>query len=386
MRYLAIDYGGKRTGLALCDKAEMIASPVAVIENKAQLMKEILNIVETEQVEAIVVGLPLNMDGSEGPAAKTVRSFARELAVHINIPIVFHDERLSSFEAEEKLAAADLTRKKKKKRLDAIAAAAILQSFLDKKHEEGKLKPNLVVANDYEELSRKAVEIFVQAARDSIADRGTFHTAISGGNTPKHFFELLAQRQDSLSLPWEKIHVFWVDERCVPPDSEQSNYKLAAEAFLSQVGIPSENVHRIAGESQDLNAAAQTYENTIRKVFEIGAEDVPVFDLIELGMGPDGHTASLFPNSPVLLEATRLAVPVYMTDGKLNRITLTVPVLQAASRLVVMVSGADKAQTLANVFSGDFDATRYPIRVLWPALNRIAWLVDTNAAQLLKNV
>lgn len=136
MRYLAIDYGGKRTGLALCDRSEMIASPIAVIEIPALVIQKILAIIKDEQVEAVVVGLPMNMDGTEGQAAKAVRSFAKELAARTAVPIIFHDERLSSFEAEEKLAAADFTRKKKKKRLDAVAAAGILQSFLDKKNQD----------------------------------------------------------------------------------------------------------------------------------------------------------------------------------------------------------------------------------------------------------
>jgi putative Holliday junction resolvase len=136
MRYLAIDYGGKRTGLALCDQAEMLASPVAVIDIPALVIQKVLMIIKDEQVETVVVGLPMNMDGTEGPSAKAVRTFAKELAARTAVPIIFHDERLSSFEAEEKLAAADFTRKKKKKRLDAVAAAGILQSFLDKKHED----------------------------------------------------------------------------------------------------------------------------------------------------------------------------------------------------------------------------------------------------------
>ena len=138
MRYLAIDYGGKRTGLALCDRSEMLASPIAVLDNPAMVIQKVLAIIRDEQVETIVVGLPMNMDGTEGQAAKSVRAFAKELAQKTAIPIIFHDERLSSFEAEEKLAAADFTRKKKKKRLDAVAAAGILQSFLDQKHEEAK--------------------------------------------------------------------------------------------------------------------------------------------------------------------------------------------------------------------------------------------------------
>ena len=134
MRYLAIDYGDKRTGLAVCDADEMLASPLAVLTGQPPLTSQILEIIKREAIEAAVLGLPLNMDGSEGAQAKLIRQFARELQKHTDIPIHFYDERLTSFEAEKKLSAVDLTRKKKKKWLDAVAAAAILQSFLDEKH------------------------------------------------------------------------------------------------------------------------------------------------------------------------------------------------------------------------------------------------------------
>ncbi len=133
MRYLAIDYGDKRTGLAICDPAEIIASPLTVIQGQKELPKKIADIVETENVEAIVLGLPLNMDDSTGPQAKLVFKFAEQLKTHLDIPIHLQDERLSSFTAEEKLSQTEFTRKKKKKRLDAIAAAEILQTFLDSK-------------------------------------------------------------------------------------------------------------------------------------------------------------------------------------------------------------------------------------------------------------
>ena len=134
MRYLAIDYGDKRTGLAICDHSETIASPLTVIQGQKDLLKKIADVVETERVEAIVLGLPLNMDDSQGPQVKLVFKFADRLKEHLNIPIHFQDERLSTFSAEEKLAAADFTRGKKKKRLDAIAAAEILEAFLEQKH------------------------------------------------------------------------------------------------------------------------------------------------------------------------------------------------------------------------------------------------------------
>ena len=307
MRYLAIDYGGKRTGLALCDNAEMIASPVAVVDNKAMLISVILDLVESEQVGTIVLGLPVNMDGSEGPAAKGVRQFANELEKHTTIPIVFQDERLSSYEAEEKLSGF-FTRKKKKQRLDAVAAAGILQSFLDTKHEAEKFRANIIVTEEYEELSRKALELFIESAKNAIKEKGIFCTAISGGSTPKRFYELMSESAESHGLEWDKIHVFWADERCVGPHSEESNFRLAMDSFLCKVGIKPKNVHRIFGEWQDLEKAARDYENAIREVFGIDGDDVPVFDLIFLGMGADGHTASLMPGSNVIHEIQRLAV------------------------------------------------------------------------------
>jgi putative Holliday junction resolvase len=134
MRYLAVDYGQKRTGLALCDADETIASPLEVITGQKQLIKRIAEVIERERIEAIVLGLPLNMDDTEGPQAKNVRAFADKLKEHIEIDIFFHDERLSSFDAEKKLAGLEMTRKEKKRRVDAIAASAILQSFLDEKN------------------------------------------------------------------------------------------------------------------------------------------------------------------------------------------------------------------------------------------------------------
>jgi len=134
MRYLAVDHGEKRTGLAICDKAETIASPLKVITGQGGLIKQIVKVVAEEQIEAVVLGLPLNMDSTEGPRAKSVRVFGDELEKVAQVPVIYYDERLSSFDAEKKLAGLDLTRKKKKKHLDALAAASILEAFLDNKH------------------------------------------------------------------------------------------------------------------------------------------------------------------------------------------------------------------------------------------------------------
>lgn len=240
------------------------------------------------------------------------------------------------------------------------------------------LQPQIEIASDAEDLASKAVRLFIAAARQAVNARGVFHTALSGGRTPEVFFRRLATEPNS--VPWGKTHVFWVDERYVPPDSPVSNYRLAAETLLRPVGIPEANVHRVPTEYDDIGAAARAYERTIREVLRLRKGEIPEFDWILLGMGNDGHTASLFPDSPVACDAGDLACPVYVgaeVKPQVNRITLTLPALLAARRLVVLISGREKAPTLKRVLAGE---GRYPIRVLWPALERVTWLVDRDAA------
>jgi len=246
-----------------------------------------------------------------------------------------------------------------------------------------KYKPNLEIVSGLESLARRSLELFVTDAKKAIGVRGRFHVAISGGNTPRHFFELLGEATESKALDWNRIHLFWVDERYVPPDSQWSNYKLAADTFLSKVGIPEENVHRIPTEYSDFKAAAGQYEETVREVFSLGAGEIPEFDLIMLGMGAEGHTGSLFPNSYAPFDTEDLACVVYVLDEKLNRITLTHPVLCAASHLAVLVSGREKADILKEVLTSEPDEVRYPIHTLWPVLDKVTWLVDSEAARLL---
>jgi 6-phosphogluconolactonase len=244
-------------------------------------------------------------------------------------------------------------------------------------------KANVQIVGDAESLARRAVELFVSSARDAIRSSGRFHVAISGGQTPKRFFEMLADSPEARALAWANVQMFWVDERYVPPDSPQSNYRLAADTFLGKVAIPVENVHRIPTEHEDIRDAAISYERTIREVFALQGRDKPEFDLIVLGMGVDGHTGSLLPNSYATFDVDDLACAVYVLNDLLNRVTLTHPVLLAAKRLVVLVSGEEKAQTLKEVLTGDPDEVKYPIHVLWPALDKIIWLVDRDAAAAL---
>ena len=244
-------------------------------------------------------------------------------------------------------------------------------------------KPDVQIVSDPESLAAQGLEIFIADAEKAIKAKNVFHVAISGGHTPRCFFELLGEVPKAKALPWDKIQLFWVDERYVPPDSKWSNYRLAADTFLTKVAIPQENVHRIPTEHSDFKVAAHCYEQVIREVFSLEKNQVPEFDLIVLGMGVEGHTGSLFPDSYASFDAEDLACVVYVMDEKLNRITLTHPVLCAASHLAVLVSGQEKARILKKVLLSEPDDVRYPIHILWPVLDKVTWLVDSKAAKLL---
>jgi len=225
---------------------------------------------------------------------------------------------------------------------------------------KAKHKPHVEIVADPEALANKIVEVFVTEATKAVEAKDVFYVAISGGHTPERCFELLSERPEAQSLPWDKVELFWVDERYVAPDSEMSNYRLAAETFLPLVAIPG-----------------------IRRVFNLEPGRVPQFDLIILGMGSDGHTGSLFPDSYATFDTEHLACVVYVLDETQTRITLTHPVLRAAAHLAILVSGEEKAGILKEVLSSQPDEVRYPIHVLWPVLDRVTWLVDAQAARLL---
>lgn len=244
-------------------------------------------------------------------------------------------------------------------------------------------KPNVEIVSDPESLAHRSVEYFIADARKAIKRKNAFYVAISGGRTPRRFFELLGEVPKAKALPWNKIHLFWVDERIVGTDSQWSNYKLAVDSFLAKVDIPEENVHRIPTEHSNFEVAARCYEETIRKVFGLEEKQVPEFDLIVLGMGAEGHTGSLFPNSYAPFDTENLVCVVYKLDEKLNRITLTHPVLRAASHLAVLVCGKEKAGILKEVLTSEPDEVRYSIHTLWPVLDKVTWLVDSEATRLL---
>ena len=246
-----------------------------------------------------------------------------------------------------------------------------------------KFKPNVEIATDAEELALHAVDLFYATVDEALDSRGVFYMALSGGGTPRRTFELMADSAKAQSVAWRDVHVFWVDERYVPYDSSASNFRLVDDALLSKIPIPPENIHPIPTGFGDINTAAQEYESTLRNAFGLESDRVPQFDLVVLGMGVDGHTASLMPNSYATFDTGALVSVVYALGDKLNRITLTHPVLCAARRLAVLVSGPEKANTLRDVLTGEPDEVRFPIHVLWPVLDKVTWFVDRDAAQTL---
>ena len=238
---------------------------------------------------------------------------------------------------------------------------------------------NLLVHETPEELAAAAARDFAERAAAAIAGHGRFAVALAGGSTPKATYEALT-RDHADRVDWGSVHVFFGDERTVPPDSEDSNYKMAREALLDHV--PVGGVHRMRGELAP-EEAAESYEEELRDFF--GAGGVPNFDLILLGIGGDGHTASLFPNTPALDVTDRLAVANPVEKLGTVRITLTAPVLNAARAVIFLVAGEGKAEALKEILEGGADPRRYPAKLVRPPGGPV-WMVDRAAARMLKNL
>jgi 6-phosphogluconolactonase len=235
-----------------------------------------------------------------------------------------------------------------------------------------------------QELFAAAGEEVVRAAKEAVDRRGRFVIALSGGSTPKNLYNLLATNARSV-LPWDRMFFFWGDERHVPPTDPESNYRMAEETMLSKIPVTAGNVFRIAAENSDAAAAAEAYEQTLGKFFALEPGHFPRFDLILLGMGPDGHTASLFPSTAGLQEKSRLVIANWVDTLKASRITLTLPVLNAARCVLFLVSGADKAAVLRTVLEEDVPAEQYPSKLVRPSDGKLIWLVDRAAASALSS-
>jgi 6-phosphogluconolactonase len=238
------------------------------------------------------------------------------------------------------------------------------------------LTAKFYILPDAEAVSLRAGVLFVELSKIAIASKGRFTVALSGGATPLRLFELLSTKYNK-DIQWDKTGIFWVDERCVAPDNKDSNFKASYDALISRIDIPSANVHRIMGEMAPENGARE-YEEKLKKYFENSG--FPAFDLVILGVGQDGHTASLFPESEALSERERIAVPVYVEKLHKWRITLTLPVLNNALSILFLVTGVKKAGILKEILENERKREKYPAGHIQPLQGDVKWLIDKEAA------
>lgn len=249
------------------------------------------------------------------------------------------------------------------------------------------------IYKDANELALKAARHFARLADQYVIGGGHFTVALSGGSTPRAMFSILAADPFLDTVPWSSIYFFWGDERAVPPNHADSNYNMAREALLSKAAVPSENIFRIPAEMDDTDRAAEEYSTTLREFFLKHASrtgtaplsNFPRFDLVLLGMGSDGHTASLFPHTTALNVSDRIAASNYVEKLKTHRITLTAPTINNARNVTFVVAGEDKAEALKEVLQGDDQPELYPSQLIHPKNGTLLWLVDQAAARQLSD-
>jgi 6-phosphogluconolactonase len=234
---------------------------------------------------------------------------------------------------------------------------------------------------DGEQLSHAAARSIVQIANEALAAHGRFTIALSGGSTPKGAYGLLALEPYRNQIDWTKAEIFWSDERCVPPEDAESNYHLAHEVMLSKLPISADHIHRMPADQSDLVAVSSVYEQEMRRVF--GMNGVLSFDLIQLGLGPEAHTASLFPHQASLRETERLVIPVTVPKLPPTRLTFTPLILNAATHILFLVAGAEKADAVRAVLEGDYQPEEYPAQIVRPTQGEVIWMLDAAAASKL---
>jgi 6-phosphogluconolactonase len=242
------------------------------------------------------------------------------------------------------------------------------------------IEPAIEVLSNPDELARTAAQLFVERGRHALSRNEVFTVALSGGSTPKLLYELLAN-QFSEQIAWQQTHFFWTDERHVSPGSADSNYRMVDEAMLKHVSVPPTNVHRILAELPNTEDVANDYEVQLQTFFKLSIDALPQFDLILLGIGEDGHTASIFPCSEVEKESRRLVVAPWIPKLNSYRITLTLPVLNNARAIVFLVTGEAKAEILKEVLQGG--PSQFPAQAIQPASGELIWLTDRAAASKL---
>jgi 6-phosphogluconolactonase len=238
------------------------------------------------------------------------------------------------------------------------------------------IAPEIKVVRDGDAIAREAADRIVEQAAAAITLQGSFSIALSGGSTPKVLFSLLARDEYRSRIDWPNVQIYFGDERCVPPDSADSNYRMARETLLDCAPIPPANAHRIRGEI-DPEAAAKEYGQLLEKNFGDGG-----LDLTLLGMGPDGHTASLFPGSNALHEKKHRCVANWAEKLKTWRVTMTAPFLNRSRQVMILVSGGSKAQRLQEVLEGPSDPDRLPIQMIAPLSGKLTWIIDVASAAM----
>jgi 6-phosphogluconolactonase len=239
---------------------------------------------------------------------------------------------------------------------------------------------NILIYETPEQVAQAAAESFVRDVQAAVTANGWFSVALSGGNTPKRVYALLATEDFAKRIEWSKVHIFFGDERCVPPDHPDSNYRMALESLISRVPIPADNVHRIVGEGDPVKNA-RLYEDLLKTFF--AGQPWPRFDLVLLGMGDDGHTASLFPYTSAVKEKEAWVVANWVSQMATWRISLTAPAINHARHIMFLVTGPSKAERVAEVLRATNDWERLPARLIKPVAGILEWLLDTDAASRL---
>lgn len=245
--------------------------------------------------------------------------------------------------------------------------------------------PDLTVASDLDAAARLAASRVARRCAAALAERGECALALAGGDTPRALYRLLAAEPLRSEMPWERLRVFWGDERGVPPTHPQSNYRMTHETLLSHVPVLPDHIHRMPAERPDGAEAADEYAALLRALLPVSTDGVPRLDLVLLGLGADAHTASLFPSTPVLRETRRLVVSYHVPALGMSRMTLTLPALNHAGEVLFLVSGASKAGALAAVLEAPRDPERIPAQGVRPVSGPVVWIVDTAAASQLRH-
>jgi len=241
---------------------------------------------------------------------------------------------------------------------------------------------HIAIYPDIQTLSTEAAQFIVRLANEAIVSHGRFTIALSGGSTPKATYSLLGSEPYRSQIDWTQVEIFWSDERCVPPDDKESNYALAQQVLLSNIPIPTNQIHRMPADTSDRDTASQAYEREMQRTFS--TDSIPNFDLIQLGMGPEGHTASLFPHQESLHEQQRLVMPVNVPKPPPPRLTFTPPLLNAAKHVLFLVAGSEKADALKAVLEGEYEPDEYPAQIVRPVNGDGTWMLDTSAAGKLR--